>query len=159
MLVTQQGPAADDEARHLVVFGLSEARHALDLASVERVIPAVEVTPLPRAPAAVRGIVDIAGDVVPVVCMRQRFGQPADALQPSQQLIIARTSRRRVALLVDEVHDVVRGGRVPLEETAMARPLAGVVRLPDGLVLIHDLEAFLCEDEARQLDDAMSAHR
>lgn len=60
----------------LVVFRLDERRYALPLSVVERVIRAVEVTPLPKAPPIVLGAIDVQGRVVPVLNVRRRFLMP-----------------------------------------------------------------------------------
>jgi purine-binding chemotaxis protein CheW len=91
----------------LVVFLLEGQRYALRLAAVERVVRAVEITPLPQAPEIVLGMINVEGRIVPVVNMRNRFGRPERAIELSDQFIIARTSRRAVALVVDSVNEVV----------------------------------------------------
>jgi purine-binding chemotaxis protein CheW len=143
----------------LLIFRLDGRRYALALASVERVVQAVELTPLPGAPAIVAGAVDVEGRILPVFCLRRRLRQPAREIIPSDQLLIARIRERTVALLIDEAQDVIEcepsavidpGGIVPgLEQ------FQGLVQLADGLVLIHDLQKFLSADEALALDCAM----
>ena len=60
----------------IVVFALDDRRIALPLAAVERVVRAVEVTPLPKAPAVVLGAVNVQGNLVPVFHLRRRFRMP-----------------------------------------------------------------------------------
>ena len=143
----------------LVIFRLNGQRYALPLPVVERVIQAVEVTSLPGAPAVVLGVINVAGCVLPVFNIRRRFFLPEREVVPADQFLIARTARHTVALVIDEVHGVIEhepsavvaaDGMVPgLEQ------FQGVVKLDDGLVLIHDLEKFLSLDEAHALDAAM----
>ena len=61
------------ELIQLVVFRLGEQRYALTLSVMERIIRAVEVTPLPNAPAIVFGAISLKGNVIPVLNVRQRF--------------------------------------------------------------------------------------
>jgi len=143
----------------LLVFRLDGQRYALSLASVERVIHAVELTLLPGAPAIVAGGVDLEGRILPVLCLRQRLQRPLREIIPSDQLLIARIRERPVALLIDEAEGVIEcapsavvdpGGIVSgLEQ------FEGLVQLADGLVLIHDLQSFLSAEEALALDGAM----
>ena len=74
-------------------FFLDDRTFALPLEMVERVTRMVAVTPLPGAPAVVRGVIDVAGDFVPVVDPRVRFGLHPVRLLPYQQLVIAETYR------------------------------------------------------------------
>lgn len=144
---------------HLVVFVLDDQRYALPLDVVERVVRMVSVTPLPRAPAIVSGIVNVGGQITPVVDIRKRFHLPEREVALSDQLIIARTSTRPVALVVDTVSGIIEYRRQDVVPAATILAdmayVAGVVKLNDGLMFIHDLESFLSLEEARSLDDAM----
>lgn len=143
-----------------VVFRLDEQRYALPLGAVERIVRAVELTPLPNAPAIVLGIMNMAGRVLPVLNLRRRFGLPEREIGAADQLLIARTARRMVALVVDEAQEVIERPDTEIIGSAQIVPgleqIQGVVKLDDGLVLIHDLEKFLSLDEAHALDEAMS---
>jgi len=149
------------EPVELVVFRLDDQRYALRLGAVERFVRAVEVTPLPGAPAIVLGAIDVGGSVLPVLSLRRRFGLPEREVDVTDQFLIARTSSRAVALVVDEALGVIA---VPAEVVTGAGRIVpgldhvrGVVALDDGLVLIHDLESCLSLDEERALAKTLDA--
>ena len=127
---------------------------------MERILRAVEITPLPAAPEIVRGVVNVQGRVMAVANIRKRFGLAERPPALSDQMIVARTPRRSVVLVVDAVTGVLEYS----EHEAVAAPaivpgmryLAGVVKLADGMVLINDLAGFLSLDEERRLDEALS---
>jgi purine-binding chemotaxis protein CheW len=143
----------------LVVFLLEGQRYALRLAAVERVVRAVEITPLPQAPEIVLGMINVEGRIVPVVNMRNRFGRPERAIELSDQFIIARTSRRAVALVVDSVNEVVACTEAQVVAAEKILPglehVEGVLKLPDGMILLHDLDRFLSLDEEQALAEAL----
>ena len=143
----------------LVVFRLDQQRYALPLAVVERVVHAVEITPLPNAPAIVLGAIDVHGRVIPVLDVRQRFLLPDRQMCPADWFLVAHTARHTVVLVVDESEGVVERPQADIVVSTQIVPgldhFPGVVRLDDGLVLIHDLERFLSLEEARALDEAM----
>lgn len=145
---------------HLVVFLLDGRRYALPLTVVDRVVRAVEVTPLPKAPAIVHGAVDVHGRVLPVLNVRRRFRLPDREISPSDWFLLAHTERRAVALVVDESEGVVESADDDIVASPQIVPgldaFPGVVALEGGLVLIHDLERFLSLDEARALDEALN---
>lgn len=149
------GPAVE----HLVLFSLGEGRYALPLATVERIVRAVEVTPLPQAPEIVLGVINAQGRVIPVVDVHRRFRLPEHERRLDDRFIIARTNRRLVALAADEVAGIRETAPHDLESAADALSFAGYIRgvakLADGLVLITDLEALLSLDEVRLLDAAL----
>ncbi len=145
--------------RHHVVFTLDEQRYALPLSVVERVVHAVEVTPLPKAPEIVLGVVNVRGRVIPVVNVRKRFRLPEREIELSDQFIIARAAKRPVALVVDTVagiHEHLEREVIKAEDVLPAMEYVdGVAKLEDGLVLVHDLDKFLSLEEEEALDDSL----
>jgi purine-binding chemotaxis protein CheW len=143
----------------LVVFGLDEQRFALYLSAVDRVVPAVEVNPLPKAPGIVVGVINVQGCIVPVVDVRERFGLAACELLHTHQFILARASGRRVALIVDQVHGVAEYAPDTLAPAAEILSgleyVEGVVKLKDGMALIHDLDRFLSLEEQNTLEQSL----
>lgn len=144
--------------RSLLIFSLADQRYALPAERVQRVLRAVEVTPLPRAPEAVLGMVNLAGQLVAVIALRRRFGCPERPLRLTDQLILASTAQRTVALLVDETLGLLTPAPADLATAAEIPPgsdlLAGAVKLEDGLVLIHDLDRLLSLAHETALEQA-----
>jgi purine-binding chemotaxis protein CheW len=150
------------ESHQLVVFTLDEQRYALHLPAVARTVRMVEITPLPKAPDMVLGVINVNGGIIPVLDIRKRFRLPEREAGLDDQLVIAITARRQVALVVDSVNDVVS---LPEEETVAPAAIlphleyvAGVVLLEDGMVFIHDLDAFLSLEEDQALEAALGAN-
>ena len=147
------------KANPIVAFTLDGQRYALDLSAVERVERIVEITPLPKAPEIILGVVNVRGDVVPVLNIRKRFRLPEREISLSDQLIIANTSARTVALVVDEVIDVIAVSGSAMIDRGEILPgmdyVEGFMKLSGGMVLIHDLEKFLSLKEAKALEGSM----
>ena len=145
-------------AQH-VVFTLDDQRYALALEAVERVTAMVHITPLPKAPDIVLGVINVHGRIVPVVDIRKRFGLPQREITLTDQMILARTSTRPVVLIADAVSGVVELSAHDMVTIAEILPnleyMEGVAKLEDGMVLIHDLDTFLSLEEDSVLDEAM----
>jgi purine-binding chemotaxis protein CheW len=144
----------------LVVFQIGEQEFAVGVAAVERVLRAVEIAPLPGAPAGVRGVINLQGRVVPVFDLRTRFGQPARDVRASDHLIVAHTHWRTVALLVDAVVGVVPWRDAQITPASEILPdlecVSGVMKLDGGLVLVHDVERFLSIEDHAALQLALT---
>ncbi len=144
----------------MVVFALEGQRVALSVRDVERVVRAVEITPLPKAPEAILGVINIQGRVVPVFNLRRRFRMRERDVALTDLMLVARTTRRSVALVADTVAGVeewTAQERVPPETIAPGiEYVEGVVKRPDGMIFIHDLDTFLSLEEARQLEEALT---
>jgi purine-binding chemotaxis protein CheW len=144
----------------IVVFTLDQQLYALPLTTVVRVIHAVEITHLPKAPDIISGIVNVRGQIIPVIDVRKLFGLISRELIPDDQLIIADTGKRLVALLVEQVsgiRNITHQQHVNTKETLpFAEYIRGVVKIEDELILIYDLEQFLNLDEEKELELALS---
>jgi purine-binding chemotaxis protein CheW len=147
---------------HIVVFTLEDLHYALPLLVVQRVIRAVEITPLPEAPEIVLGVINVQGQILPVIDIRKRFRLAPREISLDDQFIIAQTSQRLVVLVVDAVSGVEE-----LEHTSMANAetefpytnyLSGIGTLGTDIIFINDLENFLSLDEGRVLDEALAGN-
>lgn len=145
----------------LLTFDLSGRRFALPASAVREVVRAVAIAPLPKAPPIVEGVINVRGTLVPMLDIRQRFGLSPAPVAPEQHLLIAQAGSRVVALRVDRAADLVSVEEEAIESAARVVPgieyVAGIAKLPDGVLVIHDLERFLSLDDAKRLDAAMPA--
>jgi len=144
---------------NLLVFELDRLRLALPVVSVREVVRAVAIAPLPHAPPIVEGVINARGTLVPVFDLRRRFDLPPRPLSLGDHLILAWAGPRLAALRVDradELISVAPGDIEPAEGVVPeAAHVAALARLPDGLVLIHDLARFLSPADAEQVDAAL----
>jgi purine-binding chemotaxis protein CheW len=144
----------------VLLIQLDALRIGLRTEGVRQIVAAVSITPLPAAPSIVEGVVNVRGVLVPVLDVRARFGLPPVGLDPDQHFVIADAGARRVALRVDRALNVMSVEPETFEAADSIVPGAAYVsalaRLPDGVLVIHDLERFLSLDEARAVDEALS---
>lgn len=123
----------------------------------------VEISPLPKAPEIVLGVINVQGRIVPVFNVRKRFRLPEREMSLSDQLIVAQTSRRTVAMLADAVSGVVAYPEQQVIAAEKILPgleyLEGVAKLENGMILIHDLDKFLSLEEEEILGHALRADR
>jgi purine-binding chemotaxis protein CheW len=136
-------------------FEISARRYGVRATDVVEVLRAVTVVPLPKAPRIVEGVVTIRGVVVPVLDVRARFRLSPKPATPADQLIVAWAGGRRIAFRIDRAIDLVRLDPDDIEDAKALVPgvayIAGLAKLADGLMLIHDLRTFLSQAEADSL--------
>lgn len=135
------GPGGNAPAR-FVSFRLDQRLYALPLDHVERALRMVAVTPVPEAPAWVAGVIDLQGRVIPVVDLRQRFEQTTRDVRAEDRLLIVQVQERAMALMVDEVTEVLAVPSPQVEASAGlvpdSRPLKAVIRRDEDLILVLD---------------------
>jgi purine-binding chemotaxis protein CheW len=147
------------ETSKIVLFSLEEPRYALYLSAVERVIRSVEIIPLPKAPDIILGVINMQGEIIPVIDIRKLFHLPTREINLEDQFIIAKTSKRLVALTVDSVEGVSEIADYKVADAKEALPyadyLSGITVFENNIILINDLEKFLSLDEEKKLDKAL----
>lgn len=145
----------------VLTFECAGLRYALPVDDVVEVLRACALEPLAGAPGVVSGVINMRGQVVPVIDMRVRLGLTPKAIAPEDYFIVARASNWRLALHVDQVHDLVRVVPTPVEHVAplpdfRRRYLTGVAPTVDGTLLVQSLHSFLSFQEERALHTALS---
>ena len=143
----------------LIVFTLDDQMLALSISSVNRVIRVVGITPLPKGPDIVIGIINMQGNIIPVVNIRKRFCLPERDINLNDQIIITHTSKRTIGIVVNSVIGLIESAEEKIVTSEAIVPgidyVEGVVKLEDGLLIIHDIEKFLSIEEEGAIDNAV----
>ncbi len=143
----------------ILQFELYGEKYGIPIADAEEILRAVTITPLPNAPHIIEGVINIHGSVTPVLDIRARFGIPAKPVTVGDHLIVARAGSRRVVIRADQVNGLVKFAAKDIADiasvTTKVSHISGVAKLPDGLVLLHNLHSFLSEAESEALDTAI----
>ncbi len=135
----------DLNMRQLVTFMLGDEQFGLDIAHVREINRLMRITPVPRAPESVEGVINLRGQVVPVVDLRAQFKLPTQEHDRRTRIVVVELKGVSVGFTVDEVSEVVR-----LPESAIDPPppmvgnleskyLSGVGKVGDRLLIILDL--------------------
>jgi len=144
----------------IVVCELADEHYGLDIARVFEIIRHQPVTPVPRAPSFVKGVINLRGRIIPVVDLRGRFGMAEAEATKESRIVVAESGATRVGLIVDSVSEVLL---VPLDaveatpEVAAgddAEYLRGIAKLGDRLVLLLELDGLFGLEEQQQLAGA-----
>lgn len=139
-----------------LIFTIQGQRFAIKLAHVERVIRAVEVTPIPKG-NNMMGLINIQGWITPVVNSYSLFKLTQREIDINDRFIIIHTEKRQVALIANEVAEVVEKdwhGVVDADKFLdRVELINGVLKLADGMILIIDPEELLSATEERLLDE------
>ncbi len=149
--------------QHLVVVRLDREYYGVPIEQVHEIIRMQQVTRIPRAPAFVEGVINLRGQVIPVVDLRRRFGLPETDGRGTERIVVVELDGSRVGMVVDAVVEVLRvpeGAVVPPEELLAASEVAflrGVAKQEETLILLLDLVRVLDPSEHRALRELKSA--
>ena len=138
-----------------ISFQVAEARYALPLSSVLQVLRFENVTSVPMAPAFVEGILNLGGEVVPVVNLRLRFGLEREAPGRRSRVLVIEQGGAKHGLLVDGVKEIldledssILRGASPLSGLK-AEMVAGIAKVRETLVVILEAGHLLSAEPAR----------
>jgi len=118
----RQLAGADDAVVELVAFRIGSEEYVVDVRRVREVVPPLPIRRMPRIPDFLEGVVDLRGEVLPVVDVRRRFGLHAGTPTRKTKLMVVEMAGTPVGLVVDAVLEVLR---VPRSAIRPAPPLAG----------------------------------
>jgi purine-binding chemotaxis protein CheW len=111
------GARAEDGTAQYLTFRLGDEEYGVDILSVQEIKGWTAVTPVPNAPAHVRGVMNLRGTVVPVFDLRLKFGMPQREHDRFTVIIVVHVGARVVGLVVDAVSDVLDLPRTGVEPT------------------------------------------
>lgn len=146
-LVASEADADTSDVTQVVTFQLDGQLYGLPIEVVQEIQQLVEFTPLPDPGTAMLGLIDLRGTVVPALDLRTLVGLPPRDFTLETPMIFGRARGHVVCLIVDAVEDVVSlpagGLQPPSALAALADRLVGMCRLPQGLVLVLDIERLI----------------
>lgn len=153
--------AAGGEVRQLISFRVGEEEYGLDLLRVKEVIRMRQVTWLPKAPSCVKGIINLRGDVIPIIDLRERFELRQHDSNGSTRVIVVEAAGQHVGMVVDSASQVVRVPSdqfdpPPLAVGEAARDfISEVGKMGDKLVIMIDADKMLDSRELSEIQESI----
>jgi len=158
-------PDVTEQAQYLTFF-LAGEEYAIGILRVKEILEYDTVTPVPQTPAAIRGVINLRGSVVPVVDLAAKFGLPPSPLTKRTCIVIVEVmlggSRTVLGLLADAVSQVMDFGPGEIEAppsfgTAVRVDyLQGMGKVGKKFVLLLDVDRILAPPEL-QAAETMAA--
>ena len=152
--------SGEKDLRHevqLACFRIGSELYALDIMRIKEIIRPQKLTPIPKAPAFIEGVINLRGVVIPVADLRKRFDQPISETNSKNRIVVCSLSGRIIGLMVDEVTEVKRFGRNEIAPAPQfidgpeANYFLGVARRDEDLIMLIDLEKVLSNNEKIEL--------
>lgn len=147
---TMPAPAAHAEELQIVVFRLGTELYGVDIGTVMEINTLQKITPVPRAPQDVRGIINLRGRVITVVDLRTRLGLPDDNDTRDTRIMVVEAAETTVGCLVDAVQEVVTLSTDTIEPAESVSSLAadylyGIAKREHDLIALIDLRQVLAD--------------
>lgn len=161
--INEWGSSSDQ--RNLVVFRLARQSYALPVELVMQIISMVAITPIPQVSDVVEGIINVHGEIVPVVNLGRHLGLQKTPLQLYTPILLVQTSEGIVGLIVDEVTNVLgfpgdqitRPVDILPKGLGQAPVLQGLTYSEGNMVSLLDLDHLFLPEQMQVLSQAMDA--
>jgi purine-binding chemotaxis protein CheW len=143
--------------QQLVVFTLGNESYAVDINTVKEIIQLQPVTKLPGTPPSVEGVINLRGNVIPIIDLRKRFEMDQVERSKDTRIVVVSCGNSSVGVIVDSVAQVLR---IPLESIEPASNvfsdeqveyLLGIVKLTNRLIILLDMDRILTSQELTSL--------
>ncbi|MDX1756113.1 MAG: chemotaxis protein CheW [Marinobacter sp.] len=150
---TAENQVARTDVREYLTFSLGEEHYALDIMAVKEIRGYEAVTRIANAPDFIKGVINLRGDIVPIVDLRLKFNVGEATYDEFTIVIVIQIHDRMVGIVVDGVSDVIslsREERRPPPEFGVAfdsRFLVGLAKVQDHMVILVNIEALITSQE------------
>jgi len=134
----------------IIAFKLGEEEYGVDVSQIQEIVKVRDITRVPKAPYYIKGVMNLRGNVIPVIDLRKRFSLPSKETTDQSRIIVFDIKGVKFGIVVDVVSEVMR---LPKENIEPPPPIAmggiesayirGVGKLQDKLIILLDLEKAL----------------
>ena len=136
--------------------------YGIDVLQIREIVRCQEVTPLPRAPELIEGVIDLRGVVIPVIDLRLRFDMAAMAYTDRTCIIVVEIQGHAgtilIGIVVDSVSEVLNIKGDDIEDTPTfgtqldTAYIFGMAKMEDGVKILLDIDKVLNAEEIRSLE-------
>lgn len=140
-----------------IIFKIGEGLYGIDVSKVMGIEKDIHEVNIPNAPACIKGIINLRGDVIPVFSLREKFNMDVNETIDTRELIIAKSQGVVIAIEVDLVKEIVeleesKIGKVPsIVRSDNTSYIESVAHVEKDLVLVLNLDGLLNEEQAEHL--------
>ena len=140
------------ESKQYIVTKLDTEQYGIDISYVDNIVRMTRITRVPKSQPYFKGIINLRGEVIPVMSLRLKFGLSDDEVTNATRIIIIKLDGS-IGLLVDEVKEVVTLSDDSIEKPSnsnnseKAKYLLGVGRTHDTLISLLNMQNVIIEKE------------
>lgn len=151
-----QNIAVAGEGKQYIVVRIGTEQYGIDIKYVDNIVRNQRITRVPKAQPYFKGVINLRGEIIPVMSLRLKFNlEPDEYTNATRIIIIKLESQSAIGIIVDEVKEVVTLGENDIERPnaadtsdPMSQFLSGVGKHGDGLISLLNISAVIVGKEA-----------
>ncbi|MDD5948476.1 MAG: chemotaxis protein CheW [Lachnospiraceae bacterium] len=142
------------ESKQYIVVKIDSEQYGIDIGYVDNIVRMQRITRVPKAQPYFEGVINLRGEVIPVMSMRKKFELEPDVITNKTRIIIIKTEQQAlIGIQVDEVKEVVTLDGSEVEKMAYDKNreeqngfLTGIGKHGDELISLLNINAVISED-------------
>lgn len=95
------------DVRQYIIFDIQEEEYAINIEEIESINRIQKITRVPKSPHYINGVINVRGDIIPVMSLRKKLNFPEDNFTNSSRIIIIKKQDESIAIIVDKVKEVI----------------------------------------------------
>mgnify|MGYP000992528063 CR=1 FL=1 len=129
-----------------VVFLLSDEEYGLDIQMVNTIEKMIPITRVPKTPSFIKGVINLRGDIVPIMDLKERFGLAMTEETEETRIIIVKFEDIQMGVIVDEVKEVIYINEEQIESTTslakegLMENVLGAGKVDDRVITLLNIE-------------------
>jgi len=146
--------------REFLSFVLGDAQYCIDILKVQEIRTYEAPTRIANTPAFIKGVMNLRGNIVPIIDLRVKFGLPEQRLDTQTVVIVLNVAKRTVGVVVDGVSDVIAVADAeikPAPELAGSldtRYIQGLATVAGQMMILVDIERLMTSRDMSLVDEA-----
>jgi purine-binding chemotaxis protein CheW len=144
--------AAMRETTQFIVIQLGEEQYGVDIKYIDNIVRMQHITRVPKVPEYLKGVINLRGEVIPVMSIRLKMGLHVDELDKNTRIIILKVDTHgNIGIIVDQVREVVTLENQQIEKVSYdgkedrINYISGIGKYEGGLISLLDFSAVLAE--------------
>ena len=138
-----------NDAKQYIVVKLDNEQYGIDISLIDNIVRMQQITRVPMAQPFFSGVINLRGEIIPVLNLRLRFGLPFKEYSNTTRIIIIKPeSNAKIGVLVDEVREVVTLDDDDIEKAVYDEQginLIGVGKYKDSLISLLNIQGIISE--------------
>ena len=141
--------AVVNEAKQYIVVKLDSEQYGIDISFIDNIVRMQQITRVPKAQSYFSGVINLRGEMIPVMNLRLRFDlEPKEDTNATRIIIIKPENNAKIGILVDEVREVVTLEEENIEKAVYDEQgvsLLGVGKYKDTLISLLNIQGIISE--------------
>lgn len=146
---------AENETKQYIVVKLGGEQYGIDIRYVDNIVRMQKITRVPKIQPYFKGVINLRGEIVPVMSIRTKMGLPADEFTDATRIIILKVEEQgSLGIIIDEVKEVVTLGTEEIDKVAYdakdekSNFINGIGKHGEELISLFDINCIIGEKEA-----------